>query len=171
MSNAIVKYAVIFFLVLVALFGDLLSKRWAQTTLRGKPTVEFVKGCVEVGYSENRGMVFGIGNNRPAPRSDFRQILLVGIRIALLFGVAVFMVMKRKKSLLFHLPFVLVLAGAAGNVYDNLTTGYVIDFIHIHLGTLLNWPFFFNLADAYLCVGMVILLLAGFLPTKKSSGK
>jgi signal peptidase II len=60
------------------------------------------------------------------------------------------------------------MAGAWGNIYDQVTSGHVIDFIHIHLGAMLDWPFFFNVADAYLCVGMGFLLIKGFAAPKNA---
>jgi lipoprotein signal peptidase len=93
------------------------------------------------------------------------------LRIALLIGVSVFIVIKRKRSVFFLFPLLLIAAGAGGNVFDNVTSGFVIDFIHIHLGALVDWPFFFNLADAYLCLGMGILLLMGIAPTTAPNKK
>ena len=51
----------------------------------------------------------------------------------------------------------LVLGGAIGNAWDRLQYGYVIDFIHFHLG---NWSFaIFNVADSAICVGATMLIL------------
>jgi hypothetical protein len=37
----------------------------------------------------------------------------------------------------------------------------------MHLGSLLDWPFLYNVADAYVCIGMAILLLQSFFSGKK----
>ena len=39
--------------------------------------------------------------------------------------------------------------GAAGNLIDPFLYGYVVDFIHIKAGNVLNWPFYFNVAGTY----------------------
>jgi signal peptidase II len=57
--------------------------------------------------------------------------------------------------------------GAVGNLIDTFTGGYVVDFIHIHAGRFLDWPFFFNLADAYVCIGAGILVLIGIFSREK----
>lgn len=50
----------------------------------------------------------------------------------------------------------LVLAGALGNLYDRISYGYVIDFLHVHYN---NWHFpAFNIADSAICVGAALLL-------------
>jgi signal peptidase II len=59
---------------------------------------------------------------------------------------------------------VLILAGALGNLIDRIGWGYVIDFILVYLG---NWPFpAFNLADAAITVGAVLVVLDGLLPAR-----
>ena len=57
--------------------------------------------------------------------------------------------------------------GAVGNLIDTFAGGCVVDFIHIHAGTFLDWPFFFNLADAYVCVGAGFLVLTGIFNREK----
>jgi signal peptidase II len=50
----------------------------------------------------------------------------------------------------------LIAAGAAGNYFDRLLRGYVVDFIH-----LTHWPVF-NVADIYVVAGAGLLaLMAG----------
>ena len=58
----------------------------------------------------------------------------------------------------------LVLAGALGNMVDRIRLGYVVDFIDIHYGGW-HWPAF-NLADSVIVVGVILLLLEGFIPRR-----
>ena len=54
----------------------------------------------------------------------------------------------------------LILGGAIGNLWDRLVHGYVVDFIQLHYG---GWYFpAFNIADAAITVGAVILLADSF---------
>jgi signal peptidase II len=50
----------------------------------------------------------------------------------------------------------LVLGGAAGNLYDRLSFGYVIDFIDVFYNSY-HWPTF-NMADSSISVGIGLLL-------------
>ena len=59
----------------------------------------------------------------------------------------------------------LVIGGAVGNVIDRLLYGYVIDFIQLYYQRW-YWPAF-NAADSAISVGAVILVLDGFLGTRR----
>ena len=51
----------------------------------------------------------------------------------------------------------LVMGGAIGNAIDRIRFGYVVDFVHLHAGP---WSFYvFNVADAAITIGVVILLV------------
>ncbi len=58
----------------------------------------------------------------------------------------------------------LVLGGAIGNLIDRLRFGYVVDFIDVHVGGY-HWPAF-NLADSVIVLGVILLLIEGFLPRR-----
>lgn len=63
----------------------------------------------------------------------------------------------RERKLWDIIPLGMILGGAAGNIRDRYLFGYVIDYADFHIGT---WkPFLiFNLADAAITVGVVIIL-------------
>jgi signal peptidase II len=164
MQQSFIKYFIIFLIFFVGFASDQLSKRWATKNLKYQPTRIFIKNVIELGYTENRGMVFGINNKS---NNTLSKNILLAIRILLCIGLAIYIIFNRQRSLLFHIPFLLILSGAIGNVIDSLRFGHVIDFIHMHLGSLLDWPFLYNLADAYICVGMALLLLQGLFGGKK----
>ncbi len=50
-----------------------------------------------------------------------------------------------------------VLGGAIGNLIDRATAGYVLDFVDAYWGTWHFWAF--NVADAAITVGAVLMLL------------
>lgn len=159
------KYLLILLIVLVSCTVDFHSKRWAESALKGKQTVTIVPGLLELGFVENRGMIFGI-LNRTMPESAKK--ILAGCRTIILILLTAFMWMHRNRRMLFHLPFILIWAGAMGNLIDPFVYGHVVDFIHLRAGGFLHWPFFFNLADAYITVGITILVTGGLLSEMKS---
>ena len=56
----------------------------------------------------------------------------------------------------------LVLGGALGNIVDRVRYGYVVDYAELHFGNFR--PFWiFNLADACITIGVLILLARAFL--------
>lgn len=48
---------------------------------------------------------------------------------------------------------ILILAGAFGNLFDRIFRGYVVDMVSVGF-----WPVF-NLADSYICVGVIGVLI------------
>lgn len=59
----------------------------------------------------------------------------------------------------------LILGGAIGNLIDRVRFGYVVDFIDFHIG---NWHFAtFNVADAAISVGAVMMLIDAFILSDK----
>lgn len=95
-------------------------------------------------------------------------VLVIGRCLAAVFLVWMVATLPATKRLLAW-ALVLVLAGAVGNLYDNLFTaarregarfGEVRDFIDVYFG-LWDWHFpTFNVADACISVGAVLLLAA-----------
>jgi len=74
---------------------------------------------------------------------------------------------KTDKDRLFaHLGFALITAGAIGNLIDRAMLGVVIDFIQFHTD---NWSFaIFNIADAYISMGVAAIILDELLAWMKS---
>ena len=163
MFQKTLKYLSLILILFAGTATDQLGKRWAGQNLKGQPTRILIKNFVELGYTENHGMVFGINNRKDNNLS--RNILLV-IRILLSIGLVVVIITNHSRPFTFHLPLLLILSGAIGNVIDSLRFGHVVDFIHIHLAHLLDWPFLFNPADAYVCFGMGILIIQSFISDK-----
>ena len=59
----------------------------------------------------------------------------------------------------------LILGGALGNVYDRIFSNAVPDFIDFHIGNF-HW-FIFNIADVFISLGVLILILLEFIGSKK----
>ena len=60
----------------------------------------------------------------------------------------------------------LVLGGALGNIRDRMTQGFVIDYADLHFGEFR--PFLiFNVADAAITIGVVIILARTLLSREK----
>jgi len=55
----------------------------------------------------------------------------------------------------------LIIGGACGNILDRLRYGAVADFIDVHI-TGFHWPTF-NLADAAICIGVIMWLIDAFM--------
>ena len=144
----------------LVLLVDQLSK-WAITVpldlyARGQLTLLPIFNFT---WTENRGISLGIGQ----AETDMHRWLLVLGTGAIAAGVAYWI--TREKSAGDRLALGMVLGGALGNIVDRVRLGYVVDFLDLHFG---GWrPFYvFNVADAAISIGVVILLLRAFFARK-----
>ena len=88
--------------------------------------------------------------------SDMMRWGLVALTAAIATGVGFWMWRAKKTGDIVALG--LVLGGALGNILDRTRLGFVVDFADLHFGA---WrPFLvFNVADAAITIGVVILLV------------
>lgn len=92
---------------------------------------------------------------------------LIALTLAITLVVIVFWVRSHDGGRLAAAGFAFILGGAVGNLIDRIRLGYVIDFLLLHLGD--RTLFVFNLADAALTLGPV-LLLVGYLWPATAAG-
>lgn len=92
--------------------------------------------------------------------SDAMRWAIVGLTAAIAVGVLIWM--TREPNRHDRIALGLVLGGAIGNILDRIRFGYVVDFADLHFGT---WrPFLvFNVADAAITIGVLILLVRALL--------
>ncbi|QIQ87579.1 signal peptidase II [Erythrobacter sp.] len=111
-------------------------------------------------YTENRGVSLGM---LQATNMEMRWLLVL-----LTAGIAlvVFVWMMRERKLGDIAALALILGGAIGNIVDRWDLGYVIDYADFHIGTFR--PFLiFNIADAAITIGVVIILARSLLVREK----
>ena len=107
-------------------------------------------------WTENRGISLGLGQ----AETDLQRWLLVAGTAAVASLVAFWI--TREKARGDQLALAMVLGGALGNIVDRVRFGYVVDFLDLHFGDFR--PFLvFNVADAAISIGVVILLLRALL--------
>ncbi len=111
-------------------------------------------------WTENYGISLGLLQ----ATSDAMRWVLVAATSAIAIGVAWWI--GREKARGDQIALGMVLGGALGNILDRIRFGYVVDFADLHFGDFR--PFFiFNVADAAISIGVVILLLRAFFSPKE----
>ncbi|RIX32145.1 signal peptidase II [Sphingomonas edaphi] len=112
-------------------------------------------------WVENRGISLGLAQ----AQNDGHRWMLVAMTAAIAIGVAWWITREEKRG--DQLALAMVLGGAVGNIVDRVRFGYVVDFLDLHFGSFR--PFYvFNVADAAISIGVVILLLRAFLVRDKA---
>ena len=92
------------------------------------------------------------------------------VALTALIALVVFVWIMREKAFGDILGLSLVLGGAAGNIDDRMNFGFVVDYADFHIGDFR--PFLvFNLADAAITIGVLIILARSFLIREKAEQK
>lgn len=125
--------------------ADQVTKSVALGALADGP-VELFGGLVVLRLTFNPGGAFGVFQGVPG------FFLVAGIAVVVL----ILLWARRLEDHRWTVPLGLVLGGGAGNLCDRIlrdTGGRVVDFVDLRF-----WPVF-NLADAAISIGVVVLLL------------
>lgn len=107
-------------------------------------------------WAENRGISLSMFE----ANSDLQRWLLVAVTALVATFVARWMWREANRIDAYALS--MILGGAIGNIIDRTRFGYVVDYADFHIG---SWrPFMiFNLADAAITIGVVILVARALL--------
>ena len=106
----------------------------------------------------------GIGFGFLSTDSSLIYNLITGI-ICIVIMFLIYLIVKSKTS--DKILFSMILGGAIGNVYDRLTYFAVPDFIDIHYKNF-HW-FTFNIADIFITLGIILIILNDLLIKKNGS--
>lgn len=124
---------------------DQASKHTIGSSIQPGQSKTLIPGVLHLVYVRNHGVAFGFLGGGGA-------LVFVLEGVALLALVAYLAARPDQRWL--WLPTGMLLGGAIGNLIDRVTMGSVIDFIKLP-----DWPAF-NLADASITFGVIILVLA-----------
>lgn len=118
-------------------------------------------GPIDFSMLWNRGMSYGLLQSEGIMRWVLSAVMLV---IALGFLVW----LMRAQGRLLKLSLAMVVGGAFGNLIDRVRFGAVVDFINAND---LFFPWVFNIADAAISVGAVLLFVDQFLLSGRKQAK
>ena len=156
-----------YFAAALALFGlDRWSKLAIEDSLPLYSSKPLIPGFFDLVHTRNTGMAFSMLHDAGPLVS---QWLLPGLSaVAVIFIVGLlWRTDLSDKRLLTGLT--LVLAGAAGNLYDRAVYGFVVDFLDVYVAGW-HWPAF-NVADACITIGAGVLLLDAVWKSEPSGGR
>jgi len=149
------KLQIIAFILLLA--ADQLSKWWIEQQYPFFH-MSVIDGFFNLVRAHNYGVAFSMfADWDHAWRTN--GLLVVTSLIAV--AVAVWWWKEQAKKSFDSWLLMLILVGAAGNIWDRLILGYVVDFVDWYIvwdGQAYHWPAF-NVADACISVAVVLLLL------------
>ena len=134
--------------------ADQLVKAMVRSRLALHESVTVIPGFFDLTRVHNTGAAYGFLNGVDFP---FKTALLASVATAALIGLAVYAATLNSSQLLTRAGLTLVIGGAAGNLIDRVSAGYVLDFVDLYSG---GWHFWaFNVADAAISIGVVLMIL------------
>ena len=108
-----------------------------------------IPNIINITYTENTGMAFGIGQN------NLFFIIIINI---IVLGIIIKLIKEKQEQIDLKIltSLILILSGGIGNLIDRIFRGYVVDFIDINFMSFPN----FNIADISITVGILILIIS-----------
>ena len=146
---------------IVSLILDQLTKQWVIQNFNLQETRPLLPGVFHLTYVTNTGAAFSLLTGKAEWLRWLSLAVSIGLMALAWFGPS----LNRWEQL----GYGLILGGALGNGIDRFVDGRVVDFLDFRL---IQFPVF-NLADVFINVGLVCLLIASFHkpPTSKRSSR
>ena len=137
------KYIIIIFGIAILLIDQLTNALVIEQNLIVIPNI------INITYTENTGMAFGIGQN------NLFFIIIINI---IVLGIIIKKNKEKQEQIDLKIltSLILILSGGIGNLIDRIFRGYVVDFIDINFMSFPN----FNIADISITVGILILIIS-----------
>jgi signal peptidase II len=140
----LIYYYVIALLVFLV---DRFTKWLVVTYMEIGQSIPLWEGVFHLTSHRNKGAAFGILQNQRA--------FFIIITLVVIVGIVWYLRKMVKESTLVSWALALILGGAAGNFYDRLLTGEVVDFFDF---TLIHFPIF-NVADSVIVIGVGLFMI------------
>jgi len=148
-------------LSVLVIIADLASKYFASANLEYAVPVPIMPSF-NFTLLHNTGAAFSFLATESGWQRWFFVILASVVSLALIKWLS-----SLKKEPWVALSVALILGGAIGNLYDRITLGYVVDFLHFYWG---NYHFpAFNIADTAISIGAGLMILDVFRGKKTAS--
>lgn len=143
------------FLLALLVFGlDRWTKRLVAARIKMYANVQVIPGFFRLTHTENTGAAFSLFADSPA---HWKTAFLIGfsaVAMVIVFG----LLWKQSRPLTMSgIALSLILGGAAGNLWDRVFSGRVVDFLLLYVKHY-QWPVF-NLADSSIVIGACLLIL------------
>src|SRR5271157_4218108 len=150
-NSARIFYSLI---VVTIVLLDRWSKRLVAQRISLYTHIQIIPGFFRLTHTENTGAAFSLFADSPAP---WKTEMLIAFSLAAMVIVTVLLWRQPRALTTTGIALSLILGGAAGNLWDRLASGRVVDFLLFYIKQY-QWPVF-NLADSSIVIGASLLVL------------
>ena len=145
---------ILIFILLV--LADFITKYFVSNNLLINQQIK-INYFLDLVYVQNFGISFGLLSG------SIPYWLLAFIAFIVLL--IIFYLFIKSNNFIEKIAYFAIISGAFSNIIDRTINGFVVDFISLHYRNFF-WPSF-NLADIYITIGIIMLLLNLILVRKK----
>ena len=146
-------------IVILVFVLDRLSKIIILDILNNTGKVDiYVNSFLSLFLVWNKGIGFGLFSFEESSIYNFISLIILIINI-----IIIYLIFKEDTPKTYF--FAIILGGSCGNLFDRLYYAAVPDFIDLNYNGY-HW-FIFNVADIFITIGIICLILAEFLNYKK----
>lgn len=153
-----------FLIAVVVILLDRWTKHLAATRIALYSHIQIIPGFFRLTHTENTGAAFSLFADSPA---HWKTAMLIGFSLVAMVVVAALLWRQSHVLTGTGIALSLILGGAAGNLWDRVARGRVVDFLLVYVRQY-QWPVF-NLADSAIVIGASILVLEIFFSHPKST--
>ncbi|WP_226034240.1 signal peptidase II [Aquitalea palustris] len=140
-------------LALLVIVLDQLSKIYFNSQYQFGEMRDVIPGYFSFTLIYNPGAAFSFLRDAGGWQKYLFTLLALGVS-----GYLGWNIIKGRFTSLMNIAASFIIGGAIGNVIDRLAYGHVVDFILVHYQHSWYYPAF-NLADSFICVGAVLMVL------------
>ena len=141
-------------LAVIVIGLDRWSKRMVAARIVLYQHIQIIPGFFRLTHTENTGAAFSLFADSTA---HWKSALLIGFSVVAMVIVIALLWKQHQALSVTGIALSLILGGAAGNLWDRIMTGRVVDFLLFYVKQH-QWPVF-NLADSSIVIGASLLVL------------
>ena len=142
------KRGLVVWIIGTLILFDQLVKSFVVKNIALGEIKSWIPNLVSLTYLQNRGAAFSMLQDQ--------QWFFAVITLVVMAGAIWYLHKHIEDSFWIVFGLVLIIAGGLGNFIDRISQGFVVDMFHLDF---INFAIF-NVADSYLTVGVVVLLIA-----------
>jgi len=150
------KYFVYLLASIIFIALDQFSKFYIVQSIKYGTKIQIIRNFFSLTNVRNFGAGFSILQNQ--------RTFLIFVPIVAVFVLTYLLVTEKNKRKITSISYILIIAGAIGNLIDRVRLGFVIDFLDF---IIFGYDFpVFNLADTFITIGCFLLIIDNLLGSK-----
>ena len=146
-----------YLIVIAIILLDQFTKYFAITHVKNVVTIPIIENIFHLTYAENTGAAFSILSNKIPLLTIVTSIFIICLLIYMSK-----MIIEKKGFQWMTLALTFVIGGAIGNLIDRIRLAYVVDFFEFRFIQFA----IFNVADTFIVVGSILLIICILLEEK-----